>query len=84
MTMENWYVIMWSGMRGVGPWSSIYFIIWIFFGNYVLMNLFLALLLEAFQADDSDENQEETESEDTEENITLKLTYLQKIKSSVA
>jgi hypothetical protein len=33
--------------------TSIYFISWVFIGNYILLNLFLAILLDAF-SDDND------------------------------
>ena len=47
--MENWHVVMYNGMRSsAGPFSCIYFIAWIFIGNFVLLNLFLAILLDAY------------------------------------
>ena len=36
--------------------SIIYFITWIFIGNFVLLNLFLAILLDAFASIDEEEN----------------------------
>lgn len=47
-------------MRGAGPFSCIYFITWIFLGNFVLLNLFLAILLDSFSDEegDNDEMQE--------------------------
>jgi len=33
-----------------------YFVSWIFIGNYVLLNLFLAILLDGFDSSDLDEN----------------------------
>jgi len=35
-------------MRAVGPEASLYFIAWIFIGNFILLNLFLAMLLDSF------------------------------------
>lgn len=51
--MENWNDILVSSMRskvnkGV---SLIFFISWIFVGNYVLLNLFTAVLLDGFNGD---------------------------------
>lgn len=37
--------------------TSIYYISWIFIGNFILLNLFLAILIDAF-------NEEEDEDED--------------------
>ena len=38
-------------MRSVGPSSAVYFIVWIFIGNFVLLNLFLAILLDSFNTE---------------------------------
>lgn len=35
--------------------TPIYLISWIFIGNYVLLNLFLAILLDSFLAEDGEE-----------------------------
>ena len=45
-------------MRGeVGPWvPAIFYITWIFIGNFILLNLFLAILLDSFLDEDDDEN----------------------------
>lgn len=48
MTVENWHVVMYNGIRAVGPAASIYFVSWVFLGNFVLLNLFLAILLDSF------------------------------------
>ena len=41
--------------------TSIYYISWIFIGNFILLNLFLAVLIDAFAEED-----EELEAEDDE------------------
>ena len=38
-----------------GPWSCLFFIAWIFIGNFVLLQAFLAILLDKFSLDDGDE-----------------------------
>jgi hypothetical protein len=49
LTLENWNLILYDAMRSdLGPASCIYFIVWIFLGNYVMLNLFLAILLDSF------------------------------------
>ena len=42
---------------------SIFYILWIFLGNFILLNLFLAILLDSFLEEDeeSDESNEEKE-----------------------
>ncbi|KAG2493814.1 hypothetical protein HYH03_008033 [Edaphochlamys debaryana] len=50
VTGENWNTVMYDGMRGVGPAAALYFIFVIVVGNYVVLNLFIAILLENFAA----------------------------------
>lgn len=43
------------------PLACMYYISWIFVGNFILLNLFLAILLDSFlEEDDEDEDEEET------------------------
>lgn len=48
--MENWQVILYDSMRSnVGaPVACLYLISWIFLGNFMILNLFLAILLDSF------------------------------------
>ena len=50
MTLENWNQLMYLGLKSKTNkfFTMAYFIIWIFIGNYVLLNLFLAILLNGF------------------------------------
>jgi len=49
LTMENWQLVLFDSMRSsVGKLSVLYYISWIFIGNIVLLNLFLAVLLDSF------------------------------------
>ena len=48
MIGENWNSIMYDHMRGAGEASCIYFIGLVIFGNIVMLNLFLAILLGNF------------------------------------
>jgi len=50
MTMENWQEILYVTMlTEVQPIVTIaYLTTWIFIGNFVLLNLFLAILIEGF------------------------------------
>ncbi|KAG7390915.1 hypothetical protein PHYPSEUDO_006399 [Phytophthora pseudosyringae] len=63
ITGENWNNIMYYAILGNGMLSCIYFISLVILGDFVLMNLFLALLLDNFGDDDEEqakEKQEET------------------------
>lgn len=48
VTAENWNNVMYSGMAATSPAAALWFIATIIIGNYVLLNLFLAVLLENF------------------------------------
>lgn len=52
-------------MRGAGSISALYFIFWIFLGNFVLLNLFLAILLDNFSdKEDIDYDNSEDDEDD--------------------
>lgn len=52
----------------VGMWlPAIFYIAWIFIGNFILLNLFLAILLDAFL--DEDEAEELSEEQEEEKKI---------------
>ena len=55
MTMENWKDILTSALRTDVNYALtlLYLISWIFIGNYVLLNLFLAILLNGFDSQDN-------------------------------
>jgi hypothetical protein len=48
VTTENWNNVMYSGMAATSPAAALWFIAAIIISNYVLLNLFLAVLLENF------------------------------------
>jgi hypothetical protein len=59
--MENWQLVAFDAMRGeMGKWiPAAFFIVWIFIGNFILLNLFLAILLDAFLVEDEDYDESE-------------------------
>ncbi|KAJ8523265.1 hypothetical protein ON010_g17598 [Phytophthora cinnamomi] len=63
ITGENWNNIMYYAILGNGMFSCVYFISLVILGDFVLMNLFLALLLDNFG--DNDEEQAQEKQEDT-------------------
>ena len=48
MTLENWQEILYATAPKAGSLSTLYFVSWIFIGNFILLNLFLAILLDSF------------------------------------
>jgi len=54
--MENWQTVAFDAMRSeVGKWVPVfYFVTWIFIGNFILLNLFLAILLDSFLEEDEE------------------------------
>lgn len=56
MTQSDWNEVLYTGMDKSGPWSAIYFILLMIFGNYVLFSLLVAILVEGFsEVDEADE-----------------------------
>jgi hypothetical protein len=45
---ENWNSVMYDGMRTTKPYAALYFLFIVIIGNYVVLNLFLAILLDKF------------------------------------
>jgi hypothetical protein len=59
---DNWPQYMYKHMIAVGELSAIFFIFLQVFGKYVLLNLFLAILLENFE--DIEEKEEDHQNEE--------------------
>jgi hypothetical protein len=53
LTEEGWDAIMYNGMRATSWYSCIYFVSWMILGVYVLLNMFLAIVLQNFEKDES-------------------------------
>ncbi|ETL93484.1 hypothetical protein L917_08354 [Phytophthora nicotianae] len=56
ITTDNWNEDMYNVIRSNGMFAGLYTILLIVFGNFIMMNLFLALLLDKFSLDDTDED----------------------------
>eukprot|EP00899_Mesostigma_viride_P026282 jgi/Mesvir1/6839/Mv09018-RA.1 len=50
LTMENWNEIMLETVRYTSWGSAAFFVIWVIIGKYILLALFLAVTLEAFES----------------------------------
>ena len=51
LTQEDWHDVLYIGMAKTSQWASLYFIALMTFGNYVLFNLLVAILVEGFSAE---------------------------------
>jgi len=49
LTLEDWNTIMMAVIRASNWYSSIFFMMWVVFGNWILLTLFLAVVMEAFE-----------------------------------
>lgn len=68
LTLENWNSLLYDHLRTTvsPPLTAIFFIVWIFIGNYIFLNLFLAILLDGFESSDALQEIEEIEEEQKE------------------
>jgi hypothetical protein len=59
--MENWQTVLFDSMRSSqNPFIiCIFYIAWIFLGNFILLNLFLAILLDSFLDESGEEEDQE-------------------------
>uniref|UniRef100_A0A8C1XJK1 Calcium channel, voltage-dependent, T type, alpha 1H subunit a n=1 Tax=Cyprinus carpio TaxID=7962 RepID=A0A8C1XJK1_CYPCA len=82
LTQEDWNVVLYNGMASTTPWAALYFVALMTFGNYVLFNLLVAILVEGFQAEgdanksDADEEKRSMNFEEEEKLGELRATEL--------
>ncbi|XP_073504542.1 voltage-dependent T-type calcium channel subunit alpha-1H isoform X2 [Phyllobates terribilis] len=83
LTQEDWNMVLYNGMASTSSWAALYFVALMTFGNYVLFNLLVAILVEGFQAEgdatrsDTDEDKISTNfDEDLEKLKDLRATEL--------
>ena len=74
LTGEDWNKIMYNGMRAAGDWVSVYYVLYYMLGNYMMLNLFIAVLLNSRDPGDPDEEEDE---EDSEQDVELEALPLQ-------
>ena len=48
LTQEDWNIVLFLGMERTSHWAALYFVALMTFGNYVLFNLLVAILVEGF------------------------------------
>ncbi|XP_058233961.1 voltage-dependent T-type calcium channel subunit alpha-1H [Hemibagrus wyckioides] len=82
LTQEDWNVVLYNGMASTSPLAALYFVALMSFGNYVLFNLLVAILVEGFQAEgdatksDADEEKRSVNFEEEEKMGELRATEL--------
>lgn len=51
---------------------ALYYISWIFIGNFILLNLFLAILLDSFLVEDEEEEEQSKQEEEKRKELEIK------------
>lgn len=60
LTMENWQQVLYGSMKAaegsmvMKTITAVFYISWIFIGNFILLNLFLAILIDSFGEADAE------------------------------
>ena len=73
LTMENWQSVLFACCRAQhAAIAALYLISWITIGNYILLNLFLAIMLDAFASENEEGGDEEDEVLNINEIVGLK------------
>ncbi|XP_051995554.1 voltage-dependent T-type calcium channel subunit alpha-1I [Xyrauchen texanus] len=80
LTQEDWNMVLYNGMASTSPLAALYFVALMTFGNYVLFNLLVAILVEGFQAEGdanrsySDDDRSSCNLEEIEKKDSLQLS----------
>ncbi|CAL4059400.1 unnamed protein product, partial [Meganyctiphanes norvegica] len=85
LTQEDWNVVLFNGMEKTSHWASLYFVALMTFGNYVLFNLLVAILVEGFSAEDEKKRAASTGSPEgsPDDDLTPPVTQLKANKERV-
>ncbi|XP_026539051.1 voltage-dependent T-type calcium channel subunit alpha-1H [Notechis scutatus] len=81
LTQEDWNVVLYNGMASTSSWAALYFVALMTFGNYVLFNLLVAILVEGFQAE-GDANRSDTDEDKTSTNFEEEIEKLKELHAS--
>ncbi|KFD65588.1 hypothetical protein M514_09876 [Trichuris suis] len=82
LTQEDWNVVLFNGMAQTSPWAALYFIALMTFGNYVLFNLLVAILVEGFQ--ESKEEEKRLLQEQQQDEISGDISEAKKLPATEA
>ena len=69
LTQEDWNEVLYNGMDRTSSWAALYFIALMTFGNYILFNLLVAILVEGFSTEDEPKKIEDRIREDARQAI---------------
>uniref|UniRef100_A0A7M4FAU4 Calcium voltage-gated channel subunit alpha1 H n=1 Tax=Crocodylus porosus TaxID=8502 RepID=A0A7M4FAU4_CROPO len=81
LTQEDWNVVLYNGMASTSSWAALYFVALMTFGNYVLFNLLVAILVEGFQAE-GDANRSDTDEDKTSANFDEDFEKLKDLRAA--
>ncbi|XP_075755907.1 voltage-dependent T-type calcium channel subunit alpha-1H isoform X2 [Pelodiscus sinensis] len=81
LTQEDWNVVLYNGMASTSSWAALYFVALMTFGNYVLFNLLVAILVEGFQAE-GDANRSDTDEDKTSANFEEEFEKLKDLRTT--
>eukprot|EP01064_Diplonema_japonicum_P029541 TRINITY_DN4809_c0_g1_i1.p1 TRINITY_DN4809_c0_g1~~TRINITY_DN4809_c0_g1_i1.p1 ORF type:complete len:1504 (+),score=269.06 TRINITY_DN4809_c0_g1_i1:171-4682(+) len=70
LTRDDWMSPMWTAMRETSPAACLYFVGLVLVGDFIILNLFLAILINSF---DINMNQEDDDGDDSKEQETAIL-----------
>uniref|UniRef100_A0AAX7UDX3 Ion transport domain-containing protein n=1 Tax=Astatotilapia calliptera TaxID=8154 RepID=A0AAX7UDX3_ASTCA len=88
LTQEDWNTVLYNGMAATSPLAALYFVALMTFGNYVLFNLLVAILVEGFQAEGdanrsySDDDHSSSNFDESEKRDSIKLSGKKKYQYS--
>lgn len=63
LSIENWQSLLYDTMSSSkGPASAFFLVSWVLLGNFILLNLFLAIVLDAFTSEETEEEPVQVDS----------------------
>ena len=77
---EDWNIVMYDYMRAMGRWYAFLFLSLVILGNWLLLNLFLAILLKNFEEEKNEEVREDLPGRSIFKRFS---TYTNKVKNIV-
>ncbi|XP_073414555.1 voltage-dependent T-type calcium channel subunit alpha-1H isoform X4 [Dendrobates tinctorius] len=81
LTQEDWNMVLYNGMASTSSWAALYFVALMTFGNYVLFNLLVAILVEGFQAE-GDATRSDTDEDKISTNFDEDLEKLKDLRAT--
>ncbi|KAM8961278.1 voltage-dependent T-type calcium channel subunit alpha-1H isoform 2-T2 [Pelodytes ibericus] len=81
LTQEDWNMVLYNGMASTSSLAALYFVALMTFGNYVLFNLLVAILVEGFQAE-GDATRSDTDEDKASANFDEDLEKLKDLRAA--